>query len=270
MINGLVCHRDEERVSLYKISTQEGMQLPLLPEHHILSTILHFGFEPTDNVYKLLMSGDLPTDAAGRYVPRYHILTVGESTCWRRLPNPAGFSPYTASKSICVRGVIYWVMETSLSSFDLKNEVFVETVLPKEMANARGRFVLARYRNSLALIKSTAHTELTIWTLRGTSTWDTYTVHVPISSYKCTFIGNLPSGEMLLVQWFGFVINMPTTVSVCDLISGSCWSFELGFPMSPWAVPFGGLISSCHEEENVSLKDLFGLKEDQIQSVGSL
>ncbi|OIS96895.1 PREDICTED: F-box protein At4g19940-like [Nicotiana attenuata] len=226
----------DHKVSLFHISTCEVMNLPLSSLNLELTRRIWYalGFDPIDNVYKLLklcliQKPDEPHPY--RYRNRYdeyglvcdneyelvcEILTLETSLTsklkWREIDVSYYLSKFSCVKgqSYYVNGVIFWKFCTERTSdeivaFDVHKENFTTIELPRLAPTRR----FGQYGGNLAL--SYTHTPsydpwiLDIWVLENheKTLWTKVTINLPkeVQKYfdEATPIGNFPSGELLLL-----------------------------------------------------------------------
>nr|XP_033508035.1 F-box protein At4g19940-like [Nicotiana tomentosiformis] len=190
VINGLACLYTGDQVSLFNISTRELMRLPSSNLYGEGRSVWYaLGFDPVDNVYKLLKVKTV----ANRVV--YEILTLETSSrsTWRwRVLVQEGLPMFSSisGQSYFLNGIIYCKFgeENHYLVFDVYKEQFVIFNLPRVTSSIRDKFnsnfiVFGQFEGRLALArvkKTQFETVLEVWALEDhqNSIWSQHTIDI--------------------------------------------------------------------------------------------
>lgn len=225
VVNGLVCLYAGNRVSIFNISTREIMNLPC---SHLLDTaknfVYYFGFAPISKEYKLVKSCSVPNYCSlintVLYTKECHILALSGGNdaalpSWRRLSRVHSsqiFFPNQCDSGFFIDGALcFWhVSGRGFLILNCQDESFQQIDAPPLASSVLRGCSLLQFRGHFALASGVVDRKVQLWVLKlelfqGQPLSYEWTNQViidvpcdfPARSLGFSFLGNLPTGEML-------------------------------------------------------------------------
>ncbi|GFS43863.1 hypothetical protein Acr_00g0087410 [Actinidia rufa] len=252
VVNGLVCFYKANLASVFNLSTREIMCLPYFSDANpkpktktktktkpkTLNYNYYFGYASSCNEYKLLK---LYNVIGGR---EWEFLTLGKDASWRRPSSRADAPPIDLKRnrsSVYIDGALccwHKKISNSVILLDYADESWQLVDLPPQIAEPYCWFLLP-LRSRFAVASPIDRCfQLDIWVLEGgrggggpSPLWTNHFIIdtvIGFPDFDC-FIGNLPTGEVLL-SFSG--MNFP--IYAFDPTNGRSEVFEIGmFPSAP-------------------------------------
>ncbi|KAL3498127.1 hypothetical protein ACH5RR_040859 [Cinchona calisaya] len=228
VVNGIACVFEHQRVFVCNVCTGEIMRLPDPKTCCDDNNSYHFGYDPVNDLYKLLKIDNVISGQDGMAATpaayRYSILTLGRDSSWRKLAlkyfrannEPMMFD----AESLLMKGTLYWInkmpnQNAGMISFDLDQEKFQFVKPPLEVNHSyllnSSRLKLAQFRGRIAMLCTTGNPDchIVVHMLEDNEgrLWSRHVIPFPsdhefegFASIGTSTVGNLPTGQLLLAD----------------------------------------------------------------------
>ncbi|ESQ54723.1 hypothetical protein EUTSA_v10026790mg [Eutrema salsugineum] len=169
-VRGLICCRDHDsNAAIGNPSTGQFLTLPKVERSWLNGIFL--GYDPVDDLYKVLSMIVVLQDKHGYQGQRCQVLTLGAQESWRTIE--CKYPYYALTQGICQNGVIYYGAcpdigdRYVLVSFDLRLEEFSLITLPEgvHVSGYPPESDLVSYNGKIALANHSPSPKFDLWVL---------------------------------------------------------------------------------------------------------